>query len=268
MKTNTQALLIVAIGSFLVLLSCSKSSNQPCEVSGGNGCLPTMTVNAFFEYKDGAPTGGGGGGFPGYYSYDGRQLSYYYPPTGPKYVPYVQYLYTNCSQLIETRSGNSASTYSPINISRYSYNDDGSIARVEYSDWWKQNNKRTPTGYAKYRYADHFRAVYYFDTASVLQGYDSIMLFASGEVKEKWKVMQTVALQYVYNHPGNAKSSVAHMGDKLSYYSNNALQFTETTDSVYYNQYGYDTLSYAGRKDPSGVFLGISKWRKSYTGCQ
>jgi hypothetical protein len=51
MKTNTQALLIVAIGSFLVLLSCSKSSNQPCEVSGGNGCLPTMTVNAFLSIR-------------------------------------------------------------------------------------------------------------------------------------------------------------------------------------------------------------------------
>jgi len=94
------------------------------------------------------------------------------------------------------------------------------------------------------------------------------MLYPDGTPRERWEIRQTIAYQYTYGQAASVHSSASHVGDRMAYYTNGNLQFTETTDSVYYNEYGYDTLSYVGRKDATGIFTGISTVRKTYTGCR
>lgn len=263
---KTSLLIVILLCALTGLFSCTGMDDAPCRINGSNGCLLVSRTTVFQQYTNGVP-GASSSPYKELYTYEERLPAWYYAPSGSKSPPYVHYLYKNCSVLAETRSGSSTSD-NTITIARYTYNSDGSPEIIQYISWWKPGNKQTSLGYARFRYAGDFQVAYYYDSASVPLGYDSVMLYPDGTTREKWEIRQTVVYQYTYKQVANVHPSANHVGDQMVYYTNGNLQFTETTDSAYYNEYGYDTLSYAGRKDASGAFTGISTVRKTYTGCR
>jgi hypothetical protein len=91
-----------------------------------------------------------------------------------------------------------------------------------------------------------------------------------GVVREVWhKSWDRIptATRKFNNNAGTTVATAAHVGDFEESYYENQLSYKITTDSVFYNGYGYDTLTYQTVRTAAGVPTSIIRKRTTYTGC-
>lgn len=206
------------------------------------------------------------------YSYDGRRLtamlrSY----NNEQSVTGTSYTYNDCVQLTQSTDTDYDNTTvdGKKYINDYTYDTQGNILRTDHSLQPGPTSKVVKNGYTLYHYSRNLTTIHHFDSSGKLAYSDSIIYRSPGIKAEEWTVYaQGDTKQLTYNNAGTARPQQAHAGDRLSYYINNTLYATEIIDSVYYNSYGYDTLSYGHTVSSGNVLMSFNTRRKSYTGCR
>lgn len=239
---------------FLLVFGCKKetstnTNNEACTPTwssiSDSGCLEKENNIKIFRYNNGVLDSTTFFTYSNNYQYEGRKLTAFIPDGAAKYFPITYYDYNECNHIIKTRSTDLRSV-SYYNIADYTYYDANKINRITYSEYTVQDKQTTPKGYTQYFYQPNSVVAHTFDGTNIKTKSDSTVYNNTGQVKEVWNTTysntEIKVVKKIYNI---AKFGVYTTGDIVttSYSDNNRIDILKT-DSVFYNEFGKDTLCY------------------------
>jgi hypothetical protein len=230
-------------------------------------CLPYSELRKFYQYKGDTLYEVFAPNSPSYFFYENRLLFTYYGATGPKSLPYVKYEYNACNQLIRSVEGNAREVGS-ARIGIYTYGNGKNLKRIDYVDSFY--NEKTPAGFELYSYTPMLKTIYRYNEQNELASSDSIILDGLNNIREYWSIQYSWVVQKWQNIPIKPRSNIniAQRGDRIIAYSNDEVFQNTLVDSVFYNEYGFDTLVYSTRRFADGTLDGILEQVRTYTDCR
>ncbi len=199
--------------------------------------------------------------------YEGRKLVANYPQNGAKYIPVTYYEYNECNQLTRTSSTNLRSDIIYY-YSDYIYNNDGKINRINYLEYSIMNKQTIATGHAQYLYYPNLLVVNTFDGGNNKTKSDSTIYNNLGNVIEVWNTkFNNSNISLVKNSYKVSKYGAYTAGDEISTLdlSNNQMNVSKI-DSVFYNEFGLDTLYYNSFYQ-NNILQQIRVIKRKYIGC-
>lgn len=242
----------IFITLFLLMFGCKKetpTNNEACSPTwssiSDSGCLETKEHTQIATYINGVLDSKSIFTFTNSFQYEGRKLVAYHPQNGPKDIPVTYYEYNECNQIIATKSTNLRSGIY-YDITKYTYYDANKINKITYSQYLEQDKQTIPKGYTQYFYQSNSVVAHTFDGNNIKTKSETTLYNNTGQVKEVWyATYSNTDIKVVKNIYNVAKFGVYSAGDIITttYSDNNRVDILKT-DSVFYNEFGNDTICY------------------------
>lgn len=266
----------IFITLFLLMFGCKKetptnSNNEACSPNwssvSDSGCLEISNDFFIYNYYNGELDTNMRFSGTNTNKYEGRKLVAYHPQNGPKYIPVTYYEYNECNQLTRTSSTNLRSDIIYY-YSDYKYYNDGKIDRINYLEYSKFDKQTITTGHTQYLYYPNLLVVHTFDGGNNKTKSDSTIYNNLRNVVEVWNTKYSNNnISLVKNSYKVSKYGTYNAGDEISTLdlSNNQVNVSKI-DSVFYNEFGLDTLYYNSFYQ-NNILKQIRVIKRKYFGC-